>query len=178
MMNFSSVDWGGALSHFGEVDTAPSMHCYDSMQYKMMGMNPDRAVASGLVPPPDYIKIDVDGIEHEIFRGMRDTLLSVKAVLVEVDVAEIGQREACGTLLSSAGLKLALKNRIILMGSKNRSRKIRYGQDIDAVVLLISKTFDYKRIVHAEPVKNPEKYPVSTGILLLTMLSMQIVSTL
>ena len=118
MMNFSSVDWGGALSHFGEVDMAPSMHRYDSMQYKMMGLNPDHAVASGLVPQPDYIKIDVDGIEHEILRGMRDTLSSVKAVLVEVDVAEKGQREACGTLLSSAGLKLALKKPYYLNGIK------------------------------------------------------------
>ena len=33
---------------------------------------------------PDYIKIDVDGIEHLILEGSRKTLESVKSIQVEI----------------------------------------------------------------------------------------------
>ena len=38
------------------------------------------------VPPPDYIKLDVDSIEAEIIEGGRTTLTSsVQSILVEAD---------------------------------------------------------------------------------------------
>jgi len=52
----------------------------------------DRAVASGDLPPPSHIKIDVDGFEHKVIAGLRLTLShpSVRSVLVEInrDVSE------------------------------------------------------------------------------------------
>ena len=43
-------------------------------------------VSDGLAPP-DHIKIDVDGLEHRVIDGMRETLLrpELKSVLVEIN---------------------------------------------------------------------------------------------
>ena len=47
----------------------------------------DTLVAEGVIPVPDYVKIDVDGIEPEIVRGARATFSDrrVRSVLIEVD---------------------------------------------------------------------------------------------
>jgi FkbM family methyltransferase len=47
----------------------------------------DTLVAEGSLPVPDYVKIDVDGIEPNIVRGARATFADpkVKSVLIEVD---------------------------------------------------------------------------------------------
>jgi FkbM family methyltransferase len=47
----------------------------------------DQLVESGAIPVPDYIKLDVDGIEHKVLQGARKTLANpkVKELLVELN---------------------------------------------------------------------------------------------
>ena len=47
----------------------------------------DTLVATGVVPMPDHIKIDVDGLEHKVLAGCREVLADtrVKSVLVEIN---------------------------------------------------------------------------------------------
>lgn len=47
----------------------------------------DQLVESGAVPVPDYIKLDVDGIEHKVLEGARKTLTNpkVREILVELN---------------------------------------------------------------------------------------------
>ena len=47
----------------------------------------DRLVADGVVPVPNHIKIDVDGLEHKVLHGCAETLKNplVKSVLVEIN---------------------------------------------------------------------------------------------
>jgi len=47
----------------------------------------DRLVERGVLPVPTHIKIDVDGFEHKVLRGCRNTLADrrVKSVLVEIN---------------------------------------------------------------------------------------------
>jgi FkbM family methyltransferase len=47
----------------------------------------DALVRAGTVPPPDYVKIDVDGFEPKVIRGAGQTLRSgsVRSLLVEVN---------------------------------------------------------------------------------------------
>ena len=110
MLNFSTTDWGGANTHFGDRDTAPPDRRYEALKYQTMGLNPDSMVASGMVPAPDHIKIDVDGIEHLILGAMPNALKSAQSLLVEVDTAVPGQDEACAKILRDTGLKLRGKN--------------------------------------------------------------------
>lgn len=60
------------------------------------------------VPPPDYVKLDVDSIEAKIIDGARNTLTRhVKSILVEADQpAERTQESEIIKLLSSMGFRM------------------------------------------------------------------------
>ena len=58
---------------------------------------------------PDYIKMDVDGIEHLILEGGNQILKKTKSILVEVDESFITQVERTKKYLTEAGLKLIEK---------------------------------------------------------------------
>lgn len=60
----------------------------------------DSAVARGMIPVPDYIKIDVDGFEHKVISGARQTLANpkVKSLIIELNPALEQHREAVGLL--------------------------------------------------------------------------------
>ena len=45
----------------------------------------DSLVASGSIPQPTHIKIDVDGLESQVISGATNTLSGVKSLIVEVD---------------------------------------------------------------------------------------------
>jgi FkbM family methyltransferase len=49
----------------------------------------DHLVATGMIPTPDHVKIDVDGHEGKVVRGMRGLLerRAIRSVLIEVDPA-------------------------------------------------------------------------------------------
>jgi FkbM family methyltransferase len=58
--------WGGALSAFG-VDYDQSGGVFNtSFEYSIAGLSADRVMEVFKLPPPNHIKIDVDGIEHLI----------------------------------------------------------------------------------------------------------------
>jgi hypothetical protein len=67
------------------------------------------AVEKFAIPKPDYIKIDVDGIEHLILGAGRDVLLNVKGVLVEVNDDFKVLADGCREILLDSGLVLAHK---------------------------------------------------------------------
>lgn len=47
----------------------------------------DHLVATGVVPMPDHIKIDVDGLEHKVLAGCRSLLADrrLKSILIEIN---------------------------------------------------------------------------------------------
>jgi FkbM family methyltransferase len=67
----------------------------------------DELVSSGDVPVPEYVKIDVDGFEHKVVRGMRNTLRDAKLRSI---IAELNPRipEHCAARdeLVSLGFRL------------------------------------------------------------------------
>ncbi len=60
----------------------------------------DGVIASGEMPVPSHIKIDVDGIEHKVLAGARNTFddLAVKSVLVEINTNIEPHRRIIGDL--------------------------------------------------------------------------------
>ena len=74
-----------------------------------MGLSINDCVNTLKIKQPDYIKIDVDGIEHLILEGGNQILKNTTSVLIEVDENFILQSEKTKKYLTEAGLKLREK---------------------------------------------------------------------
>lgn len=106
--NFSLTERGGAMSTFGE------NHEYVNKTekqffYKTIGLSIDESIDFLKINQPDYIKIDVDGIEHLILKGGTKTLKKTKSVLVEVDDNSKNQAKKVSEYLINAGFKFSEK---------------------------------------------------------------------
>ena len=64
-----------------------------------------------IIPFPNYIKIDVDGIEHLILEGGIKTLNNgeIKSVLIEINDSFSEQHKACIEIMNLSGFKLYRK---------------------------------------------------------------------
>ena len=125
-LNMTSADWGGALSTFGNsygFDGKPLGKVFD---FSTIGLSVDEAAALLIVPKPDYIKMDVDGIEHLILKGGSAVLRSVRSVLVEINDDFQQQAEESTRHLSAAGLQLKEKRR--WKGTDNSPFEATYNQ--------------------------------------------------
>jgi FkbM family methyltransferase len=109
LFKMSSTAWGGALSTFGQDFDQHGGQLKSIFEYQTMGMTMDDAIQLLNIPPPRYIKIDVDGIEHFILRGGAETLKNVESVMVEIDDGFTDQAEETARHLRSAGLTLLRK---------------------------------------------------------------------
>lgn len=108
-LHMSSTAWSGALSTFGEKYGWDGKEISQVFEFKTIGLTMEDAVNKLGLPVPDYIKIDVDGIEHLILSGGKEILKFVKGVHIEVNDAFHEQAEQCSKILSDAGLRLESK---------------------------------------------------------------------
>jgi len=104
-LNMTSTQWGGALSTFGKnigFDGAGLAKCFE---FRTMGLSMDDCVSRLGMPAPEYIKMDVDGIEHFILSGGPQVLRAVKGVSIEINDDFTEQAESSRKLLEAAGLR-------------------------------------------------------------------------
>ncbi len=101
--------WGGALSTFGENYDQHGKDFNTTFEYTIAGVTADKAVELLSAPRPDYIKIDVDGIEHLILEGCENILKTTKSVLVEINDNFKEQANDSEKYLIQAGLVLKQK---------------------------------------------------------------------
>lgn len=76
---------GGSIHQFSpSVEARPKPPAYLQGSY---ATTLDTLVSAGVVPVPDHVKIDVDGLEPRIVKGARETFADrrVKSVLIEID---------------------------------------------------------------------------------------------
>ena len=106
LLRMSSTEHAGALSSFGVEYGWEGKKLAVDFAYSMLGMSVDDAVRLGIACP-DHLKIDVDGVEHEVLVGARHTLRSVKSVLVELNDQFAEQASTARGLLAEAGLVLS-----------------------------------------------------------------------
>ena len=87
MMNESKFIDGGALHTFGERYNYQGKKFKPEMNYNFYGTNIKQLLDSKLLDIPNYIKIDVDGTEHLILKGMGRYLRNpkIKSILVEIN---------------------------------------------------------------------------------------------
>lgn len=112
LFQMTSTQWGGALSTFGASIDQNGNPIKEVFEYKILGTSIDEMLKTFQLKNPDYIKIDVDGIEHLILTGASEVLLKVRSVLIEIDDNFIEQTEKSKILLEKAGLILFKKCKI------------------------------------------------------------------
>jgi FkbM family methyltransferase len=83
----SSFRAGGSCHTFGESVRFDGAEMVPAFRQGCFATTLDALAASGAIPVPRHIKIDVDGIEHKVIRGAAKTLADpqVHSVLVEID---------------------------------------------------------------------------------------------
>lgn len=106
MLNMSSTEWGGAESTFGQSYSHDGQPLSKVFEYQTIGLSMVEAVDQLKISQPDYIKIDVDGIEHLILKGGGEVLRTVKGVLVEINEEFLKQTEDAAMYLKEAGLEM------------------------------------------------------------------------
>ena len=108
-LRMTTTEWGGALSTFGKDYGWDGEVIRKIFEFQTMGLPMDAARDLLGVPQPDFIKIDVDGIEHLILSGGASVLSAVREVLIEVNDDFREQADECERLLKSAGLTMRHK---------------------------------------------------------------------
>ena len=109
MLNFSSIEWSGALTTFGQNYTHDGKELKKNFGFSTIGMSIDDAKNLMKIPQPDYIKVDVDGIEHLILKGGRKVLSNTKELLVEVNEKFEKNKKDCFETLDDLGFILKEK---------------------------------------------------------------------
>ena len=85
LFSMSSDEVGGALSTFGKDYGYDGKKLNFKFQFQGIGMRMDNAVDLWGLDQPDFVKVDVDGIEHLVLEGFGEKLKKVKSLLVEVN---------------------------------------------------------------------------------------------
>ena len=122
-MRHSSTGWGGALSSFGVSFGADGNEFNSKIEYATFGVSADEFIAKHDLPNPDYIKIDVDGIEHLVLAGAKKTILSAKSILIEINLDFSEQALTASNLLKEAGFKLQ-KQKVSVFTNDPKSNQI------------------------------------------------------
>lgn len=103
-LNMSTTEWGGALSTFGELYGQDGNPLNKIFTFSTIGISMVEATNLLNIPLPDYIKIDVDGIEHLILKGGDTVLENTKGVLIEINESFDKQIKDSMHYLKDAGL--------------------------------------------------------------------------
>ena len=107
--NLSNLERGGALSSFSKSFDQNGKQMDVEFKYSILGVTGDFMLEKLNFPQPDYIKIDVDGIEHLILKGLINLLPNVKSILLEISDDFKIQAELSNKLLTIAGFRLFKK---------------------------------------------------------------------
>ena len=109
VLRMTTTEWGGALSTFGKQFGWDGKDIRQVFEFRTLGASMDEAVQRLQIPMPDYVKMDVDGLEHYILQGGATVLSHIKGILIEVNDDFREQADTCRNLLLAAGLTMTEK---------------------------------------------------------------------
>lgn len=127
-LNMTSTEWGGAMSTFDQDFGHDGEPMNKVFEFPTIGLSMMDATVLLKIPQPDYIKMDVDGIEHLILKGGGSILRNVKGVLIEINDKFAAQSDGANRYLSEAGLSLKEKRHAACFDSVVGAAKHTYNQ--------------------------------------------------
>jgi FkbM family methyltransferase len=83
-LNLSDFKWGAAHSVFEKKFGWDGKDINTALSYRTLGFSIDDVSKYLKMLPPDYIKVDVDGIENLVLSGGVNTIDKAKSVLIEI----------------------------------------------------------------------------------------------
>ncbi|WP_117594481.1 FkbM family methyltransferase [Haloprofundus halophilus] len=100
----------GQMGLFSENDSDGQYSLTESQEgLQVPTTDADNLVNRGIVPQPDHVKIDVEGAELRVLRGMETTLKEVKCLYLEVHPSKVseygGSVDEIKTHIAAAGLE-------------------------------------------------------------------------
>ncbi len=127
-LNMTSTEWGGALSTFGQGYGHDGKPIHKVFEFPTIGLSMVDAVNLLKISLPDYIKMDVDGIEHLILKGGMPILHKVKGILIEINDKFVDQANDASIYLQEAGLSLMEKRHADYFDSVSGAAKYTFNQ--------------------------------------------------
>ena len=128
VLNMTSTAWGGAMSTFSQQYGHDGENIENPFMVPMIGISMDDASKLLGISQPDYIKIDVDGIEHLILEGGTEVLSKTKSLLVEINDNFLDQANQVSKYLTQAGFTLKEKSHADYFDTLDTAAKTTYNQ--------------------------------------------------
>lgn len=110
-LNTSSTQWGGALSTFSATHGFDSDALRKVFEFRTFGLSMDDCLRKVGLLQPEYLKMDVDGIERRILRAGQRMLAGLRGVSVEITDALTEQADEWRRALEGAGMRFVSKAR-------------------------------------------------------------------
>jgi len=127
-LNMSSTNWGGAMSTFGQSFGHDGLVLDKVFVMPTFGISMEDAVNLLKIPQPDYIKMDVDGIEHLILSGGKCVLNNAKAIIIEINDHFDVQSKESDFYLREAGFQLQEKLHASYFDSVDSAARYTFNQ--------------------------------------------------
>ncbi len=111
--NESNFKEGGALNTFQENYNFTGKSFKVENNYQILGTSINKLIGEKILELPDFIKIDVDGIEHLILKGGNNFLKDkkIKSILVEVNENFLDQFASIKEIMYENNFTLLKKER-------------------------------------------------------------------
>jgi FkbM family methyltransferase len=129
-MNENEFIEGGALNTFGENFNFEGKKFTSNHKYQLFGTSINYLLKNNLLAEPDYIKIDVDGIEHLILESANKYLSGKKLKSISIEINENFTKQY------QEVLKILSQNKFKILHKKNNSKKLNLQSQF-------SNTFNY-----------------------------------
>ena len=132
-MNEGSFIEGGALNTFGEKFDFEGKNFEPEMRYNIFGTTINYLILNDILDVPDYIKIDVDGIEHIILEGGNKVLSNnkIKSISIEVNENFLEQYQKVMSLMNEFGFKILHKKN----NEKNFAQELKFKNTYNYVFI-------------------------------------------
>ena len=153
-MNEGNFIEGGALNSFGVDYDFEGKEKISEMKYQIFGTTINYILKNNILEQPDYIKIDVDGIEHLILKGAGEWLKGekLKSCLIEINENFTDQYKGVLNTMKENGFRLLHKknNKELLKNTKfsnvynyhlsEQLKKLSQNKIPEEYVLLVKKS--------------------------------------
>lgn len=125
LMKENGFEEGGALNSFGENYGYNGEKFISNYQYKIFGSSINYILDNNILEVPNYIKIDVDGIEHLILEGGSKYLKhpSIRSLSVEINENFFEQFNSVNQIMKKNHFLFKHKKRSSLLNNDNKYDK-------------------------------------------------------